>query len=105
LNDQLELPQNDPSHTYNQFVIRVLETTRRDALQHYLKEHGIGTAVYYPKPLHLQPCFSHLGYKPGSLPQAELASQQCLALPIFPGLTTNEINYVVDTISKFYKNP
>ncbi|HYN16344.1 MAG TPA: DegT/DnrJ/EryC1/StrS family aminotransferase, partial [Terriglobales bacterium] len=62
----------------------------------------IGTQVYYPLPLHLQKCFSYLGYSEGDLPESERASREVLALPMFPELTADEQRYVVDSIAEFY---
>ncbi len=86
--------------TYNQYVVRC--PGERDQLKAYLERKEIGTAVYYPIPLHLQECFSYLGYRKGDLPESETASQQTLALPIYPGLTQEQLEYVVDTIYSFY---
>lgn len=96
------LPQEAPQrrHVYNQFVIRCHQ---RDQLMRFLKEKGISTEVYYPLPLHLQECFEDLGYRPGDLPMSEAASNQTLALPIYPELTESMISDVVETIAKFYK--
>jgi dTDP-4-amino-4,6-dideoxygalactose transaminase len=88
-------------HTFNQYVIRA---PRRDGLRSYLGEHGVGAAVYYPLPLHLQPCFEGLGYKEGDFPVAEQASREVLALPVFPELEESELTEVVDTIEEFYAN-
>ena len=87
-------------HTFNQYVIRV---PRRDELRAFLNERGIGNAVYYPLPLHLQPCFMHLGYGEGDMPVAEKASQEVLAIPVFPELTADEQQQVVDTIAEFFR--
>lgn len=89
-----------PAHTYHQFVIRA---RRRDDLKAALAAEGIGHAVYYPLPLHLQPCFAGLGYGPGMLPVAERASQEVLALPVFPELTALEIERVAAAIVRFYR--
>jgi len=87
-------------HVFHQYVIR---SQRRDELRAFLKSREIATEVYYPIPLHLQPVFSYLGYKEGDLPEAERASKEVLALPMFPELTQEEIKRVVDTIAEFYR--
>jgi len=73
----------------------------RDALARRLYERGIGTSVYYPKPLHLQECFAGLGYKEGDFPVAERVSKRILALPMFPELGDDEVDYVCDEILAF----
>jgi len=87
-------------HTYHQYVIR---TKDRDKLREFLDERGASTAVYYPLPLHLQKCFSYLGYKEGDFPVTEKAAHEVLALPIYPELTTDQQDYIVSSISEFYK--
>ncbi|HEY6827348.1 MAG TPA: DegT/DnrJ/EryC1/StrS family aminotransferase [Gemmatimonadaceae bacterium] len=84
---------------FNQYTIRV---DRRDALQAFLKERGIGSAIYYPLPLHLQPCFEYLGYKEGQCPESEKAAKQVLSLPIYPELTRSQLNEVIDAVRAFY---
>jgi dTDP-4-amino-4,6-dideoxygalactose transaminase len=88
-------------HTFNQYVIRA---PRREELRTYLSQLGIGAAVYYPLPLHLQPCFADLGYSEGDFPVAEQASREVLALPVFPELDANELEEVVGAIVEFYAN-
>ncbi|WP_428938203.1 DegT/DnrJ/EryC1/StrS family aminotransferase [Fontivita pretiosa] len=80
---------------YNQYVVRV---PQRDRVRQILTEKGIGTAIYYPLPLHLQACFRDLGYRQGDLPHTELACQQVLALPIYPELEPAQIHYVAEQV-------
>jgi dTDP-4-amino-4,6-dideoxygalactose transaminase len=87
------------THIYNQFVVRVPD---RDRLKQHLDAAGIGTEIYYPVPFHLQKCFVSLGYKAGAFPQAELAAQDSLALPVYPEMTEAQQATVVDTIKSFY---
>ncbi len=87
------------THVFHQYVIRA---QRRDELRQFLAERKIGSEVYYPLPLHLQPVFSYLGLKAGDLPVAEKAAREVLALPMFPELTEAEIRWVVESIAKFY---
>ncbi len=84
---------------FNQYTIRA---ERRDALQAFLKKKGIGSAIYYPLPLHLQPCFAYLGYKKGSMPESEKAAAEVLSLPIFPELTPAQLDEVVAAVREFY---
>jgi len=87
-------------HIFNQYTIRC---SRRDELMDFLKHRGVGSEIYYPAPLHLQECFAHLGYKPGDLPATERASRECLSLPIYPELTEEMRQYVVEKIAEFYR--
>ena len=86
-------------HVYNQFVIRV---KKRDELRIHLQKVGIPTEIYYPKPLHLQPAFSYLGYKQGALPHAESISDEVLALPVYSELEDQQQDAIVEAISHFY---
>jgi dTDP-4-amino-4,6-dideoxygalactose transaminase len=94
-------PVIDPNNEsiFNQYTIRV---ERRDELQAFLKARGIGTAIYYPLPLHLQPCFAYLGYRRGSCPQAERAAAEVLSLPIYPELRRDQLDEVATAIRTFY---
>jgi dTDP-4-amino-4,6-dideoxygalactose transaminase len=89
----------DRRHVYNQYCVRVGDG-RRDELLAGLRQRQIGCAIYYPKPLHLQTCFAALDYRLGSLPEAERASRETLALPIFPELTVSQQEQVVAAIAE-----
>jgi dTDP-4-amino-4,6-dideoxygalactose transaminase len=85
-------------HVFHLYIIRVKE---RNSLMEHLKANNIACAAYYPVPQHLQECLSYLGYKEGDLPEAELAAKEALALPIFPEITQEEQDYVINTIKGF----
>ncbi|MFZ1918923.1 MAG: DegT/DnrJ/EryC1/StrS family aminotransferase [Terriglobales bacterium] len=97
----IRLLARDPNatHVFHQYVVRA---RRRDELRRFLADRKIGTEIYYPLPLHLQPVFSYLGLKEGDLPVAEQAAKEVLALPMFPELTAPEIGRVVESIAEFY---
>jgi dTDP-4-amino-4,6-dideoxygalactose transaminase len=86
-------------HVYNQFVVSL---SSRDEMRRHLGSLGVPTEIYYPEPLHLQPAFSYLGYRPGDLPRAEEASRQVLALPIYPELSDEQQACVVGAMAQFY---
>ncbi len=87
------------THVYHIYMIR---TARRDGLMEYLNKHGIGTLIHYPVPPHLQNAYSPLNYKPGAFPLAEIIAKTCLSLPLYPGLKNEEIEYICNTIKKFF---
>ena len=88
------------NHVWNQYTVRVVDG-RRDALQKYLTDRKIGSAIYYPVPLHLQKCFAALGHEEGSLPVTEQACREVLSLPVYPELTTAEQEAVIDAVVEF----
>lgn len=87
-------------HVYHLYVIK---TKKRNELQTYLNKRGIGTGIHYPFPLHLTKAYSYLGYKEGDFPVAEKLANEILSLPMYPELTENQIDYVCDTISEFFR--
>jgi dTDP-4-amino-4,6-dideoxygalactose transaminase len=99
----LKRPSTAPNrrHVWNQYVVRVADG-RRDALRQHLTDCKVGTEIYYPIPLHLQPCFAYLGYRAGDLPQTEQAAAETLAQPIFPELSAAEQELVVRQIGSFF---
>jgi dTDP-4-amino-4,6-dideoxygalactose transaminase len=94
---RLEIPADDPrdEYVYHQFVVYV---KNRNAVISRLAERGIETAVHYPRPLHLQPAYSSLGYPPGTFPHSEQACEHVLSLPIFPGMTAEQASYVANSV-------
>jgi dTDP-4-amino-4,6-dideoxygalactose transaminase len=100
LGGRVTLPVEPPDrrHIFNQFVIR---TADRDGLKRYLDERGIGTEIYYPVPLHLQPCFADLGHRRGEFTHAERAAEESLALPVYGGLTPAQQEAVVGAVAGF----
>ncbi|BDZ69144.1 DegT/DnrJ/EryC1/StrS family aminotransferase [Methanobacterium ferruginis] len=101
----LELPEMHVrgKHVYNQYTIKV-KSDLRNNMKEFLGENGINTSIYYPLPLHLQPCFSFLRYTKGDFKNSETACNEVLSLPIFPELKKEEIKYVTDTIKNFVFN-
>ena len=97
----VKTPSVDPQNVsiYNQYTLRV---ERRDDLQAHLKSKGIGNSIYYPLPLHLQPCFSYLGYHEGACPESEKAAKEVISLPIYPELTDAQQDEVIGAVREFY---
>jgi len=91
--------QKGSTHVFHQYVVKA---QRRDGLADHLKKCGIGNAIYYPIPLHMQKAFGPLGYRTGSFPNAEALCQNVIALPVFPGLTAQEQEEVVGRVAEFY---
>lgn len=85
-------------HVYNQFSVRCPD---RNRLKAHLEAHGVGTEIYYPLPLHLQPCYRHLAHPEGAYPASEQASREVLALPVHPDLAAGDIEYVCESICSF----
>ncbi|HVF41056.1 MAG TPA: DegT/DnrJ/EryC1/StrS family aminotransferase [Gemmatimonadaceae bacterium] len=94
-------PPIDPGNVsiYNQYTLRV---TRREELQAHLKQKGIGNSVYYPLPLHLQPCFAYLGYSKGDFPESEKAASEVISLPVYPELRPDQLDEVIGAVRGFY---
>jgi dTDP-4-amino-4,6-dideoxygalactose transaminase len=102
--DGVLVPDGAPGHVWHQFTIRVLGRVpggRRDALGAHLAARGVETAVYYPLPLHLQPCFRALGGRPGDLPRAEAWAREALSLPVHPALDQAQLAHVVESVRAF----
>jgi len=89
------------THVYHLYVIK---TDKRDGLMEFLQQKGIGTAIHYPIPPHLQKAYSHLNFKKGDFPIAEKLANQSLSLPIYPGLSNDNVNYICDSIKEFFKS-
>jgi dTDP-4-amino-4,6-dideoxygalactose transaminase len=101
LSDTIQPPlEKERRHIYNQFVVMVPD--KRDELRAFLAQAGIGSEVYYPVPLHLQECFTYLGYQEGDFKVAERAALHSLAIPIYPELRDAQLEYVVETFKAFY---
>ncbi len=99
----IELPfEGEGRHIYNQFVIKIHQ--KRDELKRYLTNQGIGCEIYYPVPLHIQECFLYLGYRPEDCPVSLEAAAKTIALPIYPELREEQIEYIVEKIGSFYRD-
>lgn len=96
----LPFVSKDNEHIYHQYVIRVNE---RERVRDFLSSRGVQTEVYYPFPLHLLPCYSHLGYRKGDFPEAESAARESLALPIYPEMSDEQLQFSIDSILEFFK--
>ncbi len=94
-------PAVDPAneHIFHQYTVR---SGRREALRAHLAKRGIGSAVYYPTPLHLQPCFGDLGYREGRFPESERAAREVLSLPVYPELGPDAQDCVVSVMREFF---
>jgi dTDP-4-amino-4,6-dideoxygalactose transaminase len=101
-NDSQVKPLHTSPHAFHVFHQYVIRAHHRNELRKFLSDRKIGTEIYYPIPLHLQPCFAYLGYCEGDLPESERAACEVLALPMFPELTEAEQKYVVESIADFY---
>jgi dTDP-4-amino-4,6-dideoxygalactose transaminase len=103
LGDAIKVPPRVPGyrHIFNQYVVRA---RKRDELRSHLAANGVGTEVYYPVPLHAQRCFAYLEHDPADFPEAEKAAAEALALPIYPELTSEQLEYVVRQIAAFYRS-
>ena len=99
---EIRIPKVAEGNKAVYYVYNIL-VPKRDELAAYLKEKGIGTSIYYPRPLHLQKCFAYLGHKEGDFPVAERVCKEILALPIYPELEEDEVEFVCDAIESFYQ--
>lgn len=99
-NKRIILPnvRSNAEHVWHLFVIRA---DKRDLLQNYLKGKGIGTQIHYPIPPHLSKAYNHLGYKPNDFPITEEYANKCLSLPLFEGMTEEEIEDVIKTVNGY----
>jgi UDP-2-acetamido-2-deoxy-ribo-hexuluronate aminotransferase len=100
----LQIPARDPrsSHVFHQYTITIEEEGRRDALQQQLKQYGIPSAIYYPLPVYQQPAYAYLGYRAQQFPVAEHLCQQVLSLPMHPGLTKAQVDYILACTRAFF---
>ncbi len=100
----LQIPARDPrsNHVYHQYTVAVEGGGRRDALQQYLRKHGVPSAIHYPQPVHQQPAYAYLGYRAGQFSVAERLCQQVLSLPIHPELTATQGEFIIERIQAFF---
>jgi len=90
----------DNMHIYHQYILRTQPSRQRDKIVKHLRTRAVDSRVYYPIPLHMQECFAHFGYKKGDLPEAERASRETFAIPVYPELTRRQMEYIVKTIKE-----
>jgi len=97
----LKLPvvARNSTHIYHQYVLRAPVSNK--GLVDYLQSKGIDSRIFYPVPLHLQKCFKYLGYQAGDFPEAESAAKQTFTLPIYPDLTSEEKDYIIQSLKEF----
>jgi dTDP-4-amino-4,6-dideoxygalactose transaminase len=93
----------DKEHEHSVYHTFIIQTDKRDALMTYLREQGVDTKIHYPVPIHLQKAAAYLGYKKGDFPVTEKQCETILSLPVFPQLDNNQIDYVIEKITSFYK--
>jgi len=98
----LQLPR-EADYAESAWHLYVVRHPRRDDLKKHLEANGVGCGLHYPVPLHLQKCYAHLGYKEGDFPVAEKAARECLSLPIYPEMTEEQIQRVVEVVQDFFK--
>ena len=103
LPEEVERPVeiNGAKHVYYMYVIR---TQKRDELMKHLKERGVSCGIHYPLPLHLQPAYKDFGFKKGDFPVSETLAKEILSIPVYPELTEEQLNYIVDNIKQFFSN-
>jgi len=101
LPDEISVPfeQQKATHVYYMYEV---QTSRRDELRKFLEKHGVHTGIHYPIPLHLQPAYHHLGYTKGSFPVSEHLADRILSIPMYPELTKEQLDYVIETITDFF---
>jgi len=100
----LPIAHHGNEHIWNQYTLRVVGQGKRDALKEFLSERGIGSEIYYPVPMHRQPCFRYLGHENDSLPNAMRLAEEALSIPIYPELASTQLEDVTTAISAFLRN-
>lgn len=97
------IPPHEMPYAKHVYHLYVIQTKKRDKLLDYLQKEGVSTGLHYPIPLHLQNCFKNMGYKKGDFPNTEQLADNCLSLPIYPEITGEQVEYVVNKIKSFFK--